>query len=443
MQSKQYAEDTHQTHKWLIDKLPYNVRLVSLGVLTGALAGACAAALKWLIGWINDGVVALDSHLPWDFILPALPLAGIMTVGIYQRYVLKMKLSHGVDKLVNDLADNNYRLSPKLIYAPMLASSLTLGFGGSAGSEGPIAYTGAAIGSNIGRLFRSNSDTMRLLMPIGAAAGIAGIFKAPVGGALFALEVLGASMGASAVIALFASTLAAALMAFLLSGYTIDLTWLNAPAFDAGMLLPASALGVVCGFYSVYYSFVMKHMQHVYDTMRSPWMRNVVSGTMLAVLVFFFPALYGEGYGVIGAALNGHDMAAMTSHFSLAHDNNVLMAMLAGIVLVKCFAASASNSGGGVAGDFAPTLFAGAMLGMLFGLAANSLFAIDLPLDSMTYVGMAAVMAGVIRAPLMAVFLTAEMSSEYSYLLPLAIASVVSYGMVMLITHTRFYHPNR
>lgn len=418
------------------------VRLICVAVLVGTLSGAAAALLKWVIGMITHGVLNLDSNVGLKYIIPLLPVVGILLVGIYQRYILKMKLSHGVDMLVDDIADRRFCLSPRLVYAPIVASSVTLGFGGSAGSEGPIAYTGAAIGSNFGRICGFNSSMMRDLIACGAAAGIAGIFKAPVGGAMFALEVLGISMGAGSVIALFTSTLTAALMAYALSDFTVDLPWKDIPAFDMSMVLPILVLGVACGIYSVYYSFIMKHMEHVYDSMRSPWMRNIVSGSMLALLLFFFPALYGEGYGIIGGILNGNDMSVLISHFSLSHDNNVLMIVLTGILLVKCFAASASNSGGGVAGDFAPTLFAGAMAGLLFGLVLNNLMGMAIPLEVTTYVGMSAVMAGVIRAPLMAVFLTSEMCSAFEYLLPLVLASIVSYGMVMLVTHRKFYHPH-
>lgn len=417
------------------------VRLFVLAVIIGTITGFAAAMLKKIIGFIVAwiGPLAIDGHPIW--MLMWLPLVGIVLTGIYQRYILHDRISHGVDKLVNDMAENRYLLSPKLTYAPIVASSLTLGFGGSAGSEGPIAYTGAAIGSNIGRICGVSPQTLYLLIGCGAGAGIAGIFKAPIGGALFTLEVLGMAFTTVSVIALLAASISAALMAYVCSGFTLDIAWTHNINFEPSILLWTIALGVFCGLYSVYYSVIMRRMRKVYESIKNPWIENIASGLVLAALIFVFPSLFSEGYDVIGKIINvdWHAPFAQSRIPNLSLGDLQLPLVLGGVLLAKCFACSASNSGGGVAGDFAPTLFAGAVAGLFFALMVNSLFELQLPPQVFAYIGMAGVMAGVIRAPLMALFLTAEMCNGFNFLLPLVAVTLISYGIVMLVTRRKFY----
>lgn len=417
------------------------IRLVVLAVIIGILAGAAAALLKWLIDKVTTLLHPLFITEGPDWTLLWLPVVGILLAGIYQRYILRDRISHGVDKLVNDLAAQKYLLSPKLTYAPTIASTFTLAFGGSAGSEGPIAYTGAAIGSNVGRICGVPAQMIYLLIACGAGAGIAGIFKAPVGGALFTIEVLGMALTTVSVIALFASTISAAMTAYVLSGCTLDIPWHHNILFEPSMLLWATVLGVFCGLYSVYYSVVMKTMRRVYQSIRSPWIENITSGAVLAVTLFMFPSLYGEGYGVIGDIINTDWVAPFdASLFNGGISPYLTFPMiLGGVLLVKCFACSASNSGGGVAGDFAPTLFAGCIAGMFFSVMVNDLLGVGLAPQVFAYIGMAGVMAGVIRAPLMALFLTAEMCNGFDYFLPLTVVAMISFGIVMLVTKRKFY----
>lgn len=417
------------------------IRLIVLAVIVGILSGAGAALLKWLIGKVTLLLhPLLIMHGP-DWSLLWIPVVGILLAGIYQRYIVKDRISHGVDKLVNDLAEKKYLLSSKLLYAPTIASTFTLAFGGSAGSEGPIAYTGAAIGSNVGRICGVPSQTIYLLIACGAGAGIAGIFKAPIGGALFTIEVLGMALTTVSVIALFASSISAALTAYVLSGFTLDITWHHNISFEPSMLMWALVLGVFCGLYSVYYSMVMKTMRRLYGSIRSPWLENLASGAVLALMLFIFPSLYGEGYDVIKNIINTDWVAPFDASLFNGGISTYLTfpLLLGGVLLVKCFACSASNSGGGVAGDFAPTLFAGCIAGLLFAVTINDMFGAGLAPQVFAYIGMAGVMAGVIRAPLMALFLTAEMCNGFDYFLPLTVVAMISYGIVMLVTKRKFY----
>ena len=412
-----------------------------LAVTTGVLCGTGAALLKAIIHYLSNCFTGgFNAHAP-NYWLLLIPVVGILLTGIYQRYILRHNIEHGVKQLQLALARKRYNIPPFLMYAPMIASSLTLGFGGSAGSEGPIATTGAAIGGNIGRLFKLDSRMLMVMIGCGAGAGIAGIFKAPIGGMLFTLEVLKLELTTVAVMALLLACITAAMTAYVLSGYTVDLSYLQMEQFDPTVIPWIILLGVVTGFYSLYYSDIMSMMGRVYDRMSNPWLRNIISGGILAVLLFIFPAMYGEGYSMMGHLLNG-DFAAVTACGLFSHETSdswPLLLVVAGIVLTKAFAASSSNSGGGVAGDFAPTLFAGCMVGFLFASCLNVWFHLGLPVSSFAFMGMAGVMAGAIRAPLMALFLTAEMTDGFILFLPLLAVSAISFGIVKIFRPSSYY----
>lgn len=422
-------------------RVPERVLVVGLAVVTGLVTGTAAFLLKRLVAWVSGPLTdGLDPY-GGNWLLLLIPVMGILLTGIFQRYILHREIYHGVDRLEKSVAHRRYKLPFELTYAPMLASSITLGFGGSAGSEGPIAYTGAAIGSNIGRAMGITPSMMRAMIACGASAGIAGIFKAPVGGALFALEVLGVELSVMAVVAVFAASLTSALTAFVLSGCVPDISFSGIVPMQWEWLPFVVLLGLVCGFYSAYYSHVMRFMTRWYGRFSNPWIKNLTAGAIIAVCVFLFPALYGEGYQFMAKVLGGDDAF---SSFSLWAGDGVApltcMLMAGGILLVKAFATSSTNSGGGVAGDFAPTLFAGCIAGYLFASLMNAAFGLALPVAEFAFFGMGAVMAGAIQAPLMAMFLTVEMATgAYSLLLPVAVASVISYGVVRVL-HVVFGH---
>lgn len=436
------TEQSSQDPKSLLwGGLPSNIRLIVIASIIGVAVGAAAYVLKEAIAWLSRGVTIMFDASSSNAFLLVVPIVGIVLAGVYQRYIIRTGLSHGVDRLSRDIAAGNPALGPKLTYGPIIASTLTLGFGGSAGAEGPIAYAGAAIGSNIGRVFGVDRTTLMLLVGCGAGAGIAGIFKAPIGGVLFTLEVLGMAMSTPAVIALVAAAVCASTTAYVFSGFTMDLPWTNAPQFVGEMIPWSLLLGVFCALYSVYYSRVMHRMRRVYGRIKNPWVENIAGGIVLAVSVFLFPTLYGEGYQVMGRIINADFQALFDgSVFYGVHIGRwTLPLLLAGILAVKCFATSASNSAGGVAGDFAPTLFAGCIAGLFFATTLNAAFDLGLDAAAFAYIGMAGVMAGAIRAPLMAFFLTSEMSNGYGYFLPLLIVSVVSYCLTVVISHEKFF----
>lgn len=415
--------------------------LFILAVVTGLCAGVAAAALKWLIALVSRGFT--EHFRPWapNWALLAIPVAGIMLTGLYQRRVLRHDITHGVRRLNAAIRNNTPYLPGYLCYGPMLASTLTLGFGGSAGSEGPIAYTGAALGSNIARAMRLTAAQAMILLACGAGAGIAGIFKAPVGGFLFTLEVLRVRLNTMSVMACLLACVTADITAYVLSGCTVDLSYIQPEQFHLATAPYILLLGVACGAYSLYYSYVMQRMESVYDGMRRRWLRNLLSGAILAAAVFLFPALYGEGYGAMTRLLNGH-IAAITSDSlfaALPLDGWPVVLVSAGILLAKPFATSGANSGGGVAGDFAPTLFAGCIAGFFFASLLNVAFGLQLPVAGLAFCGMAGAMSGIIRAPLMALFLTAEMTNGFVLFLPLLAVTTASYGIVRIFKPAQYY----
>lgn len=420
--------------------------------VVGALAGFGAFILKTLIGSLTHLLTGGASASEPDWWLLLLPIVGVMLTVVFSRFVVKLPMEHGCERLNRDMEQHIYRLNSRLTFSPLLAATLTLGFGGSAGSEGPIAYTGAAIGSNLGRAFSLSPAMMRLLLGIGAGAGIAGIFKAPIGGMLFSLEVLGMSLTTFSVLGLLIACLTSGAVASACSGYTLDVAYHQATPFGPGMFLPIILLGVFCGLYSLWYTFCMNRMQRLIERVNRRWIVNLASGAFIAVLLFVFPNLYGEGYGVVDDLINGDFSRLLDHSLWYGGDMTVVLLVVAGTLIVKGLAVQATNSGGGVAGDFAPTLFAGALCGFLFAQFANTVCGAHLSVADFAFFGMAAVMAGTIQAPLMALFLTAEMTGDYAMLLPLMIAAAISYGMVKFCTvrlrmifdpvwHHHLHHP--
>ncbi len=414
--------------------------LFIVATVTGLLAGAGAFVLKRLVAGVSGLLVAGLHSMSANWVLLIIPLAGILLTGVFCHYVIRMKLAHGVRQLMKNLSEKIYRLRAALTVTPILASTITLGFGGSAGSEGPIAYAGAAIGSNLGRVMRFSPRMMMVIVGCGAGAGIAGIFKSPLGGVLFTLEVLRLPLSTVSVLVLLVSCITAGMTAYMLSGCTLDIPFAQGTGFDSSLLPYVLCLGLFCGAYSLYYSHVMKSVGTILYRISSPWARNLAGGAILALLVFLFPVLYGEGYWTVGKVINGDFSTLLNdSLFAGCGGQWSLVLFTGGALLVKCFATSATNNGGGVSGDFAPTLFAGCMGGFFFASLLNGLFGLHLPEASFAYFAMAGVMAGAIRAPLMAIFLTCEMGAAYSYFLPLMITATVSFGVVRLFTADSFF----
>lgn len=444
-----YKEHTGKWHTWwlaVVDWREKHVKeksfLIMLALLVGVICGFAALLLKFLIHSISG---TLTSHLSvtsanWPYLV--LPMIGIIIVTLYVRYVVKDNISHGVTKVLYAISQRKSRLKRHNMYTSIVASSITIGFGGSVGAEGPIVYTGAAIGSNIGQAFRLSPRILMLLVGCGAAAGIAGIFRAPIAGMLFTLEVLMIDLTGSTIMPLLISSISAATVAYVFEGYSAEFFFSQSEDFMTGKIPYVILLGVFTGFVSLYFTKVIGMMEGVFGHISRVPAKIGLGGALLAVLIFLFPPLYGEGYVAINYLLDGNSAAIVDgSFFYLDRESVWFIAMYIGmIVLAKAFATSATNGAGGVGGTFAPSLYVGAMAGFLFAYVLNNLdMDVGISNKNFSLMGMAGVMSGVMHAPLMAIFLTAEMTGGYNLFLPLLIVSTLSYGTVMMFDPYSIY----
>lgn len=410
--------------------------ILGISCVVGIMAGFGAFLLKRMIYWVHDLLrftLHITDHI---WLLAVLPLCGILLAVAYQRWVARGNMVHCTKQILRYLNTKNYALPPGMMVNPLVACALTLGFGGSAGAEGPVAYAGASAGSNLGRWLGVDQDMMRILIGIGAGAGIAGIFKSPVAGVLFTLEVMRMSLGALPVTGLMASCVCASITCYACTGTKLYLpfTIADEPGMHLGWVC---GVGIFCGIYSILYNQITAWMQRFFDSQRHKWVGWLSSGAIVGIILYMFPSIYGEGYRVMTKFINGEygdvltDGLMATSTADMTHFIVVLAIML----VLKALATVCTNSAGGVAGSFAPTLFVGAVAGTLFALIVNSLFGVNLPPSNCALYGMAACFAGIIRAPIMAFFLIVEMTGTFQFMFPMFVCAIISYAAVKLIDY--------
>jgi len=403
--------------------------VVILALIVGIAGGFAALALKALIHIISQ---ALTSHLSINggqILYIIYPAAGVLITLIYVRYAVRDNISHGVTRVLYAISQNKSRLKRHNMYTSLCASSVTIGFGGSVGAEGPIVFTGAAIGSQVGQWFRMSPRVLMILVGCGAAAGIAGIFKAPIAGMLFTLEVLMIDLTTVSVMPLLVASISGAVTAYVFTGYNAEFYFVQTEPFLTSRIPYTILLGVFCGLTSLYFTRVMNMMENMFRRIKNVWVRYAIGASILSGLVYLFPPLYGEGYGSIVSLLSGNTEAILDGSIFYSARSSVLIIILVltALTVTKAFATSATNGAGGVGGTFAPSLFVGCMAGFFFAYTLNNLFGLDLSVKNFALMGMAGVMSGVMHAPLMGIFLTAELTGGYSLFLPLLIVSALSY----------------
>ena len=416
--------------------------ILFVAFIVGIFGGIAAIILKLLIHLISS---ALTSHVnisAGNYVYIILPAIGVVLAALYVRYMVKDNISHGVTRVLYAISQNKSRLKRHNIWTSIIASSVTIGFGGSVGAEGPIVFTGAAIGSNVGQLFRMSPRTLMILVGCGAAAGIAGIFKAPIAGMLFTLEVLMLDLTAVSVMPLLIASITSATIAYIYTGYDFEFFFIQSEEFYMSKIPYVVVLGVFCGFVSLYFTKVMNMMENFFHRFKNRWYKTLVGCIILSVLVFIFPPLYGEGYGSIIGLLGGDPSSIVNGSLFYGDRNQVwfIILFIALIILTKAFATSATNGAGGVGGTFAPSLYVGCMAGFLYAYVVNQV-GLDIPLSTKNFalIGMAGVMSGVMHAPLMAIFLTAELTGGYDLFLPLLIVSTISYGTIKIFEPYSIY----
>ena len=402
-------------------------------LLISFLVGICAATasllLKFLIHTIQQLLWA-NIREGANYWLLLYPIIGILLAGVFVYYVVRDDISHGVTKILYAISQRKSRIKPHNMWSSLVASSLTIGFGGSVGAEAPIVLTGAAIGSNLGRLFRMEQKTLMLLVGCGAAGAVAGIFKAPIAGLVFVIEVLMLDLTMTSVLPLLISSVTAATMSYVFSGTEAMFQFSQTEEFVMERIPYVLLLGIFCGLVSLYFTRAMLRVEGIYASLSHRWQRFILGAAMLSILIFLFPPLYGEGYDTIETLLNGDFIHLMDQSPFLGMENGYwgIVIFLGLILLTKVFASAATNGGGGCGGVFAPSLYIGCIAGFIFSHVLNFFgLPVDLPEKNFALMGMAGTMSAVMHAPLTGVFLIAELTGGYNLFLPLMITSIGSY----------------
>ena len=407
--------------------------------MVGVLSGCAAVILDWAIHALRHLLERGFSGGGYDWQYLILPGIGMLISLLLVRYVVKDNIGHGVTKALLAISRGDSKIKPHNTWSSMLTSSITIGFGGSVGAEAPIVYTGAAIGSNIGRAFGLSYRGITMLLGCGAAGAVAGIFKAPLAGVLFTLEILLFNVSLQSLLPLLVSTISATVVSYIFRGQTPVFACTLTP-FSMVNLPFYIILGVVGGFGSLYFLRTTLQLEDRIGKTLNPYLRWGVCALALGLLIFLFPPLYGEGYDSLGALLNGQDLALegrSVLSFLLDWKWGVPL-FFALIFFLKVLAMTATNAGGGVGGTFGPTLFAGAILGFVVARSLNLLGA-SVPEQNFVLVGMAALMAGVMQAPMTAIFLIAEISGGYALLIPLILTATVAFGTVRIFEKYSIY----
>ncbi len=413
-----------------------------MSLIVGLFTGLAALLLKMLIAQIQQ---LLTSHMNIEdanYLYLIYPSIGILLAGLFVRYIVKDDISHGVTRVLHAISQKKSRVKAHNMYTSIISSSVTIGFGGSVGAEAPIVYTGAAIGSNIGRLFRMPPHILMLMIGCGAASAIAGIFKAPIAGILFTLEVLMIDLTTTSVLPLLISSITAVTVSYIFTGTAAEFGVVQTEYFGLSRIPYVILLGICCGFVSLYFTRMMNRIEGWFRKLGGPWRKFAFGAVVLGLCIFLLPPLYGEGYESILLLLDGETDELMQG--SLFYDGRksviVTILFISLIVLLKVFATAATNGAGGVGGTFAPSLYVGCFAGFLFAYVNGLLdFTPNLSHKNFALMGMAGVMSGVMHAPLMAIFLTVELTGSYALFLPLMITSAVSYATIRMFEPHSIY----
>lgn len=414
--------------------------ILILSLVVGVLSALAAFALKHLIHFIQHLLTGDFDTQTFNGLYLVYPVIGIFITGLFIRKVVRDDISHGVTKVLYAISCRKGRIRSHNTWSSLIASGITIGFGGSVGAESPIVMTGSAIGSNLGRLFKLEKKVMMLLIGCGAAGAVSGIFKAPISGLVFTIEVLLIDLTMSSLLPLLISSVTAATLSYILMGTEATFEFHMQDAFDLARVPYVILLGIVCGLVSLYFTHVTTAIEKQFKKISNPYYKLAIGGTILSVLIFLFPPLYGEGYETINQLINGDSQNIILDNSLFYGHAKYLLVYMFFIVLFKAFASTVTNCAGGCGGIFAPSLFLGCIAGYLFATLCNMTeWGVPVSDKNFALFGMAALMSGVFHAPLTGVFLIAELTGGYSLFLPLMIVSVCSYLTVRIFDSNNIY----
>ncbi len=441
MSSKFAVKNILSPLRRLLKRMSERDVMILLSLFVGICCGLAAVILKLAIEYIHHGLTFWFQSASYTFLYLVYPGIGMLLAMLFVKYVVKDNIGHGVTKVLQAVSKNESKIKSHNMWTSMLASSVTIGFGGSVGAEAPIVYTGAAIGSNVARYMGLSYKNMTILLGCGAAGAVAGIFKAPLAGVLFTLEILLFNISMSSILPLLLSTISATVVSYIFFG--------DAPAFHC-TLSPFSMgnipyyilLGLFCAMCSVYFTRMTLWLEDGIKKIERPFLRWGISALCLGLLIFLFPPLFGEGYDYIIQMLNGgnFNFEGMTILSFCMKTAWLVPIFFLFVLLLKVFSMSLTNAGGGVGGTFGPTLFIGAIAGFVLSRTLNLVAGDSLvPEQNFVLVGMAGLMAGVMQAPMTAIFLIADMTGGYELLIPLILTSTISYAVTRSIEPYSIY----
>lgn len=422
--------------EWRQQRLSDKQFTLVLAFFVGVFAAIAAFILHSLIHMIQSLVMRGMEVESYNWLYLVLPVVGIWLTMIFVKYVVRDNISHGITRILYAISTKKSRLASHNCWSSVIASAITIGFGGSVGAEAPIVLTGSSIASNLGQRFRMNNKTLMLLVGCGAAAAIAGIFKAPIAGLVFTIEVLMIDLTMASISPILIASVTATCFTYVFVGDDQLFTFHIVHPWAVDRVPSNILLGIFCGMVSLYFIRMMTACENVFGRMQNRYAKLTCGGIMLSTLIFFFPSLYGEGYTAINILLQAGteaDWSRIMEHSMFYGGGTyILLLYVAGVILTKCIATASTNGGGGCGGTFAPSLFIGAFAGFFFARIWN-MYDVGpiLPEENAALLGMAGVMSGVMHAPLTGVFLIAELTAGYDLFMPLMIVSVCAYLTIL------------
>ena len=415
-----------------------------LAFVIGFFASVAGYVLHSMIKEIQHLLTAGFDRTTFNWLYLLFPIMGIYLTSLFIKYVVKDNISHGITRVLYAISTKQSRLKGHNCWSSVVASSITIGFGGSVGAEAPIVLTGSAIGSNLAKLFKMDARTAMLLVGCGATAAISGIFKAPIAGLVFTLEVLMLDLTMASLLPILIASVTATCFSYIFVGSESLFSYHMDSAWDIQRVPPYIILGVFCGIVGLYFMRTMTACENMFANMkRHPYLKLALGGLTLSVLIFFFPSLYGEGYNMVNIFLDGKTVAdweqVMNGSMFYGH-SNLLVVYVGLVVFTKVFATSATNGAGGCGGTFAPALFIGGFSGFFFARIWNIYqLGVYAPEKNFALMGMAGVMAGVMQAPLTGIFLIAELTAGYQLFIPLMIVCICAYLTINIFEQHSIY----
>lgn len=419
---------------WTQKRLTERQFLILSSAMIGLTAGLAAVILKTFVHYIHHALTDTNTFISQYYLYPFFPLIGLLLVVFYVRRFHKGTLERGTSFILYSISRKSSLLAPFHMVAHVITSGITIGFGGSSGLEASIAVTGSAIGSNFSRTYNLIYKHRTLLLSCGAAAGIAAAFNAPIAGVLFAIEILLIDISATAFIPLIIAAAIGTLCSKVVLQQGILMSFSSQQSFDFSNTLYYILLGLFCGFISIYHSRVFGRIDNLFDRVKNSYAKAGIGGIILAILIFLFPPLFGEGYNsiILLSESDTHALLANSAFRDYLTNEWLVLLFMGAIIFMKVFATAATLSGGGNGGNFAPSLMVGAFSGFVFARSVNLTGFTRLPESNFTLVAMGAVMTGVMHAPLTAIFLIAEITGGYGLMVPLMIVASVTYVVVKI-----------